>query len=402
MYISLSIIIGLLVLYLFFAGAYQMFLAIAYFWLKKEPPTANHLQTEVKKFAVLVPAHNEELLISSFCESILNVNYQKDSFDVFIIADNCSDKTAEICREYPLTVLERFNKEEIGKGYALDWALQEIGTDKHDSFLILDADTTVDTEILSELNILLNNGEDAIQCYIDVPNKSETWFTRLIYLSRTINDLLYHYPKYRLGLSSYLMGTGMCFSSSLLKKITWNAYSLSEDWEYYANLVENGYRIGFSIKAIIHQQESNSLSQATSQRLRWASGRFYVLKTLGLKLLYKGIKNRDLVTADASLALLLPNWSLQINLLILTFLLSLLLAGTSIGLSYILILIFLFCLQGIIVMMGAFLTGNLYQTLKTVIFAPVFLVWKLVIDILCITKLYKGKEWIRTKRHLPK
>jgi cellulose synthase/poly-beta-1,6-N-acetylglucosamine synthase-like glycosyltransferase len=198
------------------------------------------------------------------------------------------------------------------------------------------------------------------------------------------------------------MGTGMCFKTSLLKKMKWNAYSLSEDWEYYAKLIEKGYRIGFSVKSIIHQQESNSLSQATSQRLRWSSGRFYVLKTLGFKLLLKGIRNRDLVTTDASLALLLPNWSLQVNLLILSLFFSLFLIGTDTGVLLLGSILVLLILQVVIVIAGSFLTGQPIKTLKSVIYAPVFLIWKLCIDLLCITKLYKGKEWIRTSRHIPK
>ncbi|MBI3187679.1 MAG: glycosyltransferase, partial [Gammaproteobacteria bacterium] len=281
----IEIFMSLILIYLVISGVYQIFLAVSYFITRNKTDSA---QAKLNKFAIIVPAHNEELLIANFCQSILAVDYKKSDYDVYVIADNCNDKTADICSEYSINVLSRTDINKRGKGYALEWALERISINAYDAVLVLDADTTVNKSILIELNKMLNSGEQAIQCYIDVPNRHETWFTQLIYLSRTINDLLYHSAKNKLGLSSYLMGTGMCFHKTLLEKMKWGAYSLSEDWEYYAKLIEQGYRVAFAEKAIIRQMETNSLSQATTQRLRWASGRFYVVKNLGLSLLIKG------------------------------------------------------------------------------------------------------------------
>lgn len=392
-------ILVLILFYLIISGAYQVFLAISYFITTN---AASSTQGKVNKFAIIVPSHNEELLIGQFCKSILSVDYNKSNFEVFIIADNCSDKTETICSDFSVKVLSRINKDKRGKGYALEWAMERISIDEYDAVLVLDADTTVRSSILIELNKILNNGEQAIQCYIDVPNRHETWFTQLIYLSRTINDLLYHSAKNKLGLSSYLMGTGMCFHKELLKKMKWGAFSLSEDWEYYAKLIEQNYRVAFAEKAVIMQMETNSLSQATSQRLRWASGRFYVVKNLGLKLLLKGMLKRNIVMADASLALLLPNWSLQVNLILLVLIISLLLPGSSISQFIMVSSLMLVVFQGIVVLLGLMLVEKPLSVIKAILRAPVFLIWKLMIDVACLTGLYKGKEWIRTKRHIPK
>lgn len=395
----LGVILIPLMVYLLIATTYQLFLAISYFFTK-EP--VNRVSEKINKFAIIVPAHNEELLIEKFCECMKTIDYEMELFDIFIIADNCTDNTADIASTFKFNVLTRHDKSKIGKGYALEWAIERINLDDYDSILVLDADTTVKDTILNELNIMLNNGEHAIQCYIDVPNRDESWFTRIIYLSRIINDLLYHSAKYKLYLSSYLMGTGMCFSTSLLKKMKWSAFTLSEDWEYYAKLIEKGYKVAFSSSAIIYQQESSNLKQATSQRLRWASGRFYVVKNLGLKLFTTGLKNRNLQMFDASLALLLPNWSLQINLILLSLIMCVPIVDTRPGFYMLLISIVLIFTQGVIVLLGIYLTKKPLTVFKAVLLAPVFLVWKLMIDILCITKIYKGKEWIRTKRHIPK
>lgn len=394
----LDLIIFCLVVYLSMAGLYHLWLATAYF-LTREPESST--SQRLNSFAIIIPAHNEELLISRTCESLLSVDYPQDLREIFMIADNCTDRTEDICHLYPVKVLTRKDKVRAGKGYALEWALEHIRLEDYDAVLIVDADTMVKPSILTELNKMLNQGEQAIQCYIEVPNRSETWFTQLIYLSRTINDLLYHYSKYKLGLSSYLMGTGMCFRSSLLRKNKWTAFTLSEDWEYFAQLIEQGYRIGFAACAVVLQQESSSLKQATSQRLRWASGRFYIVKNLGMKLLLKGIFRRDLVMADASLALLFPNWSLQINLIILTLSASLILPASPFKATSIAFCFGLLAIQGFLVIAGIILSGSSWAMVKAVLISPLFLVWKLIIDLLCITGLYRGTKWIRTERHLP-
>lgn len=387
-----------LITYVVAATFYNLFFATIYFLVKE---TKGQNEEKLNSFAIIVPAHNEELLISHFCENMLQINYPPSLQKVFIIADNCTDETAEICGKYNVNVLNRFDSERKGKGFAIEWALEQIDLNKFNAVLILDADTTVESSILNELNVMINNGSQAIQCYIKVPNRDESWFTQLIFISRTINGLLYHHPKYKLGLSSYLMGTGMCFKSSLLQEKKWTAFTLSEDWEYFAQLVEQGIKIDFALRAVVLQQESKSLQQATTQRLRWASGRFYVVRKLGLNLLFKGISQKDLVMADASLALIFPNLSLQINLIALALICSLLLPSSAFKAVAVVTSLGLVGSLGLLLIAGIYLCGNYWAIFKAILIAPLFLVWKMVIDILCMTGLYKGKKWIRTERHIP-
>ena len=117
-----------------------------------------------------------------------------------------------------------------------------------------------------------NRGEQAIQCHNGLGNRHDSWFTELLYVSRVLNNVLYHHGKYKLGLSSHLMGNGMCFTSGLLEEMGWTAFTAGEDWEYYTTLIEKGHKVTFALKAVVRHQESKSLEQATSQRLRWAQG----------------------------------------------------------------------------------------------------------------------------------
>ncbi len=391
-----KIVLAALFVYVTASVLYHFAWAMAYFIARAPKQKASGT---VNKFAVIVPAHDEELLIAKTCENLLSMDYPNSQREIFIIADNCRDKTADICGKYPVKVMNRVDQENLGKGFALKWAFERIGLENFDAFLIVDADTAVDPSILRELNVMINNGSKAIQCYETMSNRNESWFTQLIFISRTINNLLYHYAKYKIGLSSYLMGVGMCFRTSLLRKIPWTAYTLSEDWEYTTRLVEQGIKIDFAVKAKVFPQESRSLQQATSQRLRWSRGRFYVVKNLGLKLFFNGLRRGNLKMVDASLPLIFPNWSLQINLILLVLFGSLVLP-LSHKTAMVLLSLGLLGIQGIILIIGIGLVGDFWRVFKAILIAPLFLVWKFIIDFVSMTGIYRGKKWIRTERHI--
>lgn len=396
--IPLYIILISLTLYLTASTFYLIFLAVAFFAVKE--PKGQEI-THLNHFAILVPAHNEELLISRLCESLLKIQYPSTHYEIFIITDNCSDQTAEIAGTFPVQVLIRNDPLKIGKGYAINWALDEIAFEEYDAVFMVDADNIVDPKLLSELNRSINRGEKAIQCYNTIANRSDSWFSQLLFVSRTVNNMLYHHAKYKLGLSSYLTGNGMCFKTALLRTMGWNAFSVGEDWEYYAGLIENRIKIAFAKDAKVFHQESRSLDQATSQRLRWSSGRFAVFRNSGIKLFLKGLRNRDWFTLDASLPLVFPNYSLQVNLSLLTLLSGLILpsslfkttiVGVSIGVLVLLLMLFT---------TGVYLSGEYVKVFKAMLYVPVFLIWKSIIDLLSFTGIYRAKQWVRTKRHTP-
>lgn len=391
------IVMAFLIVYVGAATIYLLVLVISYFVLNEKKILSS---AQLNNFAVLVPAHNEEMLVGNLCQSILDIDYPKEKYDIFIIADNCTDNTTHICRQYSVSLLERFDPNNAGKGQALAWALNHIDLNHFNAIFIVDADNYVDSSVLVQLDKHINNDELAIQCYNAVGNRNDSWFTQLLYVSRTIGNVFYHEAKYRLGLSSYLMGNGLCFNTKLIKERGWTAFSPSEDWEYYAQLVESGIRIGFASKAKVYHQESCTLNQATSQRLRWSSGRFKIARTLGWRLIVKGIREKDWRLIDSSFPLIFPNYSLGVNLTLLALILSLF-AISSTAIFSILFLILL-GLQFIIFIAGSFIAGSPLKIFRAVLFAPVFLVWKGIIDFLCFTGLYRSNKWVRTRRHKPR
>jgi len=392
------ILLSVLLAYLAVATLYLLALALGYAVLSAVSAGSNSPQNS---FAILVPAHDEAMLVGGLCQSLQELHYPAEKFEIFIIADNCSDATAEICQSFGVQVLERDDQQHRGKGQALAWAMERVGLSRFDAVFIVDADNYVDPEILHELNRHINRGESAIQCFNAVGNRDDSWFTRLLYVSRTICNLLYHEAKYRLGLSSYLMGNGLCFRSELLAKRGWTAFSAGEDWEYYAQLVASGVLISFAADARVYHQESCSLNQATSQRLRWASGRFRIARTHGLHLMIKGAREGDWRIFDASLPLIFPNYSLQINLTLAGMFGALFVSDP--GVKVLFAWSFSGLLAGLFLLFlaGAVLSGSVWKTLLAACYAPFFLVWKGVIDLLCLTGLHRGGDWVRTTRHKP-
>ena len=349
------------------------------------------------RFCVLIPAHNEELLISRLLLCFREQAYPKDLFKCFVIADNCTDNTARISSENGAMVLKRLDKALFGKGHALKWALEKIDLTAFDAVLIVDADSVVGNDILLHLDRSIREGNRAIQCYNGVANPHESWFTRLLHVSRTIGNEIVHPAKQRLGLSSYLMGNGMCFSTRLLSKFGWDAFTVGEDWEYYAKIVREGESVAFCKNARVFHQESYSMKQATSQRLRWSSGRFAIAWSEGLRIFRQGIMERNTIKIDAAFPLIFPNPSLGINISVILMMFSIFLPSIVNKYVYTGWFAVLIVLQILMFVYGIMYTEEKLKGFLSMFIAPLFLVWKMGIDVLSLFGI--GRErWVPTAR----
>lgn len=385
-----------ILIYLSFAVFYHVLLAIAFFLKADSRKNGTVYQY---KYNILIPAYNEELMIGRLLESMKRIDYSADNFNVTVIADNCMDKTADIASEYNVDLMVRHDPSKRGKGFAIQWALNKICINEFDAVVIIDADNIVDPHFFHGLNEIIHNGSNAIQCNNGLANPDENAFTRIMHLSRTIDNELYHQAKYKLGLSSFLMGNGMCFTVNILKKYGWSTNTIAEDYEYYAKLINNNEMIGYSVNSRIYHQESKGIRHATNQRLRWSSGRFQVARKYGLDLIKKGIKDKNIKIIDASFPLILPNLSLMVNSTVVALFVSLVInfyyysiAAIVYWLSLLLFLevIYFFC--------GLYLTRmSILKFLFAFVYAPIFLFWKGCIDLKCIFG-KKIEEWGKTKR----
>lgn len=385
---------SLLILYLIAYIFYIYIFVIANFILKEKIISTCDI---INRFAIIVPAHNEELYITRLIKSVEKQDYPANSYTIFVIADNCTDNTVDILLQLSQKVIIRNNNKEIGKGYAIKFAIDNISIENYDAIIIVDADSYFETSVLKNLNNHINSGANVIQCYNGVANPGVTWFTRLMDVARSIGNEIIESGKQKLGLSSHLMGNGMCFHVHIIQKYGWNAFSIGEDWEYYSKLVMNGERIYFSKGSKVLHQESVDIKDATQQRIRWSSGRFSIVAKYGFHILIGGLIEKNLKKVDASFILLFPNPSLGINLSLISLILSFLifiLYKTGAMLS---IVTFIILLQLFLFVLGAFKTRNKTANILSILFSPIFLVWKMCIDVISIFG-HRGKKWVRGNR----
>ncbi|MFB6290772.1 MAG: glycosyltransferase family 2 protein [Candidatus Bipolaricaulia bacterium] len=259
------------------------------------------------EFAVVIPAHNEERVISELLMNLKDLGYPSSLYDVFVIADNCKDDTAKVAGRHDVTVMERTNQDRTGKGYALKYGFERIGlldgSSDYDAVIIFDADNLMEKNFLREMNSRLENGERIIQAYVDSKNPVDNWVTATFSMMFWINDRYTLLSRYNVGLSAVLMGTGMCISSETLRKTGWDTNTLTEDLEYSIQALFEGIKTTFTKGTKVYDEKPVSFLASCKQRLRWARGQLTVLVQYVPRLLYRSLRERNPVKLDAGLRL---------------------------------------------------------------------------------------------------
>lgn len=263
-----------------------------------------------KTFAIVIAAHNEEQVIVQLLENLFVLKYPREFYDIFVVADNCKDNTAKLAREAGAIVYERFNVEQRGKGYAMEWLFSKIFRLKrqYDAVVVFDADNLVHPNFLLEMNNHLCNGEQVIQGYLDAKNPHDTWISGTFSISFWLSNHITNSAKYNIGLSSVLGGTGMCISTRILEKFGWGATCLAEDAEFTMKVLLEGIRTTWAHDAIVYDEKPLTFMQSWRQRQRWAQGLFDVAGRYIPKLLIEGIKRRDIRILDGVLQLFQPHF----------------------------------------------------------------------------------------------
>ncbi|WP_238881949.1 glycosyltransferase family 2 protein [Clostridium sp. YIM B02551] len=288
----------------FIISLYFLFLSLFGLFKKKskghKPPKTS--------FALIVAAHNEEKVIKGIIESFKRLDYPKELFDIFVIADNCSDRTAAIAREAGAKVYERFDETKKGKGYALEWMFDKIFKMKkqYDSVGVFDADNLVSKNFLLEINNKFIDGYKVVQGYLDSKNPNDTWITANYSISFWLSNRMFQLARSNVGLSSQLGGTGFCIKTDTLKELGWGATCLTEDLEFSCKLVLNGHKVGWAHEAVVYDEKPLTLAQSWSQRKRWMQGFADVSSRYFFKLVKKGITELNVVALDCALYSIQP------------------------------------------------------------------------------------------------
>ena len=278
--------INLILMFLFFACYMYQFLYIPIAWMPRKKPRKD---VPLHRFAVLIAARNEETVIAHLLESIRDQSYPARFVKVFVVADNCTDRTAEIARRCGAEVYERKSSAHRGKGYALDFLLREMKIDGYtdfDAYLVFDADNLLDRDFILHMNETFSEGKEIITCYRNSKNYGDNWISAgnaLCYLreSRYLND-----ARSRLGVSCSVTGTGFLFSKNILASQGggWPFHLLTEDSEFTMEHATHGRTFGYCADAVLYDEQTVRFSQSWAQRLRWSRGYLQVFRKYGARL----------------------------------------------------------------------------------------------------------------------
>lgn len=271
-----------------------------------------YVEKEKCRYAFLVAANNEGEVIAHLINSLNSLNYPKDLYKVFLVADNCTDGTAEAARQAGANVYERFNDEQKGKGYALDYLLGQIkkdyGFEAFDGYIIFDADNLVDPEYLTEMNKMFSNQRRIITSYRASKNFGSNWIsaTSSIWFMREARFI--NRAREILGLSCTVSGTGYVVPRDIIiANDGWKYFKLTEDAQLSTETIINGDKIGYCETAIFYDEQPIRFIDSWRQRLRWTRGFYEIVHIYGGKIFKRMITKADFACYDL-LMLLTPGY----------------------------------------------------------------------------------------------
>ena len=239
------------------------------------------------KYGIVIAARNEKNVIGNLLESINKQDYPKKLLKVFVVADNCTDNTAEIARKHGAICYERFNDTEKTKGYALQFLFKNIekdyGTQNFEGFFVFDADNLLKKDYISKMNDAFDSGEKIITSYRNTKNFGENWISATYALHWIRSIRFNHRARSVFRLATNIQGTGFLFASEIVKN-GWKYTSLTEDRALTADAVAQGYRISYCNDAMFYDEQPTTVKIMLRQRLRWARGHILAFLESGPKL----------------------------------------------------------------------------------------------------------------------
>jgi len=341
------------------------------------------------RLAVVIPAHNEAEQIGIPVASLARAEHAGIEVVTVVVADNCTDRTADEAAKAGARVLTRFNDEMRGKGYALDFAFQTLQPEGYDGYLVIDADSEVARNTLTEVVAMLRDGADAVQCRYMVRNPGQSVRTRLMNVALMAFNVLRPRGRDRWGLSAGINGNGFALSAETLRRVSYGAASLVEDLEYHLDLVRVGRKVRFADAAAVYGEMPVSGKGVKTQRTRWEGGRFRMLSERAPSLAIEVLRGKISLLEPLADLLLLP-LAFHVTLLLIALIPS---DGPSrfLGLAGLAVL-------AIHLPMAIYVGGGGMREAGALATAPFYVLWKLLM-LPAVLRSSRGKAiWVRTER----
>jgi cellulose synthase/poly-beta-1,6-N-acetylglucosamine synthase-like glycosyltransferase len=352
--------------------------------------------TRALRFDVIVPAHDEEILIARTVDNLLRMDWPTERFRVVVVADNCADKTAALARAAGARVLERRHDSLRGKGYALEHAFRDsLAVGWADAVLIIDADREVSSNLLTACAARLENGAHAVQVHYGVLEPRTSWRTRLLCIAMTAFHRVRSRGRERLKVSCGFRGNGWCVTHALLKSVPYQAFSLAEDIEYGIELGLAGHRIHYADEASVDAEMVADAAAAGTQRQRWEHGRFELIRTKTAALLRAAVRQRSAVCLDLAADLMvLPLSYVALNVAALLASAAALLVWQPAATHWLWLALACAGSLTLYVLRGWQLSGMGLLGLLDLARAPFFVAWK----VLLMLQPRASLSWVRTRR----
>ncbi len=265
---------------------YQFGYVLVRFFKKQKAFTA----TKLHKYAVLISARNEGAVIGELLESLHRQNYPQELLDVYVVADNCTDSTAQIAEDHGAIVYERFDLKLVGKGYALNYLFGKIyarsGLEAYDGYFVFDADNVLDENYVREMNKVFDNGYEIVTSYRNSKNYGSNWISAGYALWFLRESKYLNGARMQCGTSCAISGTGFLVANRIIRENNgWKHHLLTEDIEFSTDNIIQGRVIGYCEQAVLYDEQPTDFHESWNQRLRWTKGFYQVFANYGGQLL---------------------------------------------------------------------------------------------------------------------
>ena len=265
---------------------YQFGYVLVRFFKKQKVYTAKKLH----KYAVLISARNEGAVIGELLESLHRQNYPQELLDIYVVADNCTDNTAQIAEDHGAIVYERFDRRLVGKGYALNYLFKKIyarsGLEAYDGYFVFDADNVLDENYVREMNKVFDNGYEIVTSYRNSKNYGSNWISAGYALWFLRESKYLNGARMQCGTSCAISGTGFLVANRIIRENNgWKHHLLTEDIEFSTDNIIQGRVIGYCEQAVLYDEQPTDFHESWNQRLRWTKGFYQVFANYGGQLL---------------------------------------------------------------------------------------------------------------------
>lgn len=259
-----------------------------------------------EKFAVVIPARNEEMVIAKLIETLKAQNYPLALYDIYVAANNCTDNTAQVALDCGVNLIP-IEGEIKSKGDVMIQVFDFVSQrPDYDATLVFDADNLVHPDFFQHMNDALSAGYQVAEGNRDSKNPGDSWISGNTSIYYWLLNVFVHRARMNIGASACLNGTGMMISQKAIAKMGFDIKTLTEDIEFSTICALNNEPIAFVEKAVFYDEQPNDLHSSLKQRKRWSVGCYECVKHYGKPLIKKMFTKPSFAATDMALIIFAP------------------------------------------------------------------------------------------------